>query len=102
MFFFTMIFVFSFLWCPVVLAADVDFIAGEYVSSDGKHTIDIGSDNTVLYDDTYSLKINDKTNGDTITGKIGTNNKSITFYQLNDSKIVTGPVVNYTYGGKTV
>ena len=91
----------TFVGCPEVFAAGVDFVAGEYVSSDGKHTIDIASDNTALYDDTYSLKVNDKTSGDTITGKIGTDNKSVTFYQLNDSKIANVAVISYTHAGVT-
>ena len=80
---------------------DIQLKAGAYTSSDG-HTITIASDRTVLYDGTYKLTISENAKGSTLTGKIGTNKKSVTFYQLNNSKIVSGAVVNYTHRGATV
>lgn len=90
-----------FIGTKQAFAATVDLQQGVYTSSDGKHVIKINSDNTITFDDTYTLKINKKNLGDTITGKIGSDNKSVTFYQLNNSKIVTGDVITYTHSGKS-
>ena len=99
---FILIFIFVyFIGIGSVYAADIDFEVGKYVSSDGKHSITISSDNTVKYDDTYSLTLNKKTNGDTITGKIGTNNISVTFYQLNSSSIILSTATSYSHDGST-
>ena len=79
----------------------VELTVGTYTSSDG-HTITVGEDNTVKYDDTYTLTATASDRGYVISGKIGTNNKAVTFYQLNDSKIVSGGVVSNTHSGRTV
>ena len=72
-----------------VSAAVLELKTGTYTSSDG-HSIVINPDKTVKYDDTYSLTLTEKDRGSVITGKIGNNNKAVTLYQLNDSKIVAG------------
>ena len=82
-----------------VSAAVVELKTGTYNSSDG-HTIVVNADKTVSYDGTYTLTLNEKDRGSTITGKVGTNNKAVTLYQLNDSKIVsTSGHVVYKHGG---
>ena len=74
----------------------LDLEVGVYNSNDG-HTITVNGDGTVLYDSTYSLTVTTSSNGYTLTGKIGTNNKAVTFYQINDTTLVSGGVVNYTH-----
>ena len=82
-----------------VSAAVVELKSGTYTSSDG-HTIVVNADKTVSYDGTYTLTLNEKDRGSTITGKIGTNNKAVTLYQLNDSKIVSANGhITYKHGG---
>ena len=82
-----------------VSAAVVELKAGTYTSSDG-HTIVVNADKTVSYDGTYTLTLNELDRGSTITGKIGTNNVSITLYQINDSKILTsGGHISYIHNG---
>lgn len=76
--------------------------AGVFTSADGIHTITVNTDGTVLYDSTYSLTFNQITTGNTLTGKLGTNKKSVTFYQLNNSTIVSGVAINYIHGGETI
>lgn len=74
---------------------------GTYSSNDG-HAITVNEDGTVLYDDTYSLTTTYYDNGNTITGKIGTNNKTVTFYQINATTFVLRDPINYTHNGSTV
>ena len=82
-----------------VSAAVVEQKAGTYTSSDG-HTLVVNADKTVSYDSTYALTLNEKDRGSTITGKIGTDNKAVTMYQLNDSKIVSANGhITYKHGG---
>ena len=82
-----------------VSAAVIELKSGTYTSSDG-HTIVVNADKTVSYDGTYTLTLNEKDRGSTITGKIGTNNKAVTLYQLNDSKIVSANGhITYKHGG---
>lgn len=82
-----------------VSAAVVEQKVGTYTSSDG-HTLVVNADKTVSYDSTYALTLNEKDRGSTITGKIGTDNKAVTMYQLNDSKIVSGNGhITYKHGG---
>ena len=82
-----------------VSAAVLELKTGTYTSSDG-HSIVINPDKTVKYDDTYSLTLTEKDRGSVITGKIGTNNKAVTLYQLNDSKLVTdNGHITYKHGG---
>ena len=73
-------------------------INGVYTSSDGK-TIKIEGNTTIVYEDTYSLTLKESNRGDTITGQIGTDKKSVTFYQLNDSTIMSDASVTYTHSG---
>lgn len=73
-------------------------INGVYTSSDGK-TVKIEGNTTIVYEDTYSLTLNESNRGDTITGQIGTDKKSVTFYQLNDSTIMSAASVTYTHSG---
>ena len=84
-----------------VSAAVVELKAGTYTSSDG-HTIVVNADKTVSYESTYALTLNEKDRGSTISGKVGTNNASISLYQLNDSNLITGGAISYVYGGSTV
>ena len=82
-----------------VSAAVIELKTGTYSSKDG-HTIVINADKTVSYDGTYNLTLTEKEKGSTITGKLGTDKKAVTMYQLNDSKIVTGNGhVTYKHGG---
>ena len=74
-----------------------DLVTGTYTSSDGKHNIVIGSDDSILYDGSYSLTLNQNEKGNTITGKIGTDNKSVIFYQLNGTSIISGTTISYTH-----
>ena len=78
-------------------AADIPLTVGTYTSSGDEHKIVINSDNTVKYDDNYALTIKASESGDTITGKIGTNNKAVTFYQLNESTLISSRVDAYTH-----
>lgn len=88
---------FSFMFFDDVSALSV----GTYNSNDG-HKITINEDNTILYDDTYSLTLTSSESGDTITGKIGSNNVSITFYELNDSNVVSTTNKTYTHNSNSV
>lgn len=74
---------------------------GTYQTSDGSHSITV-NDGTVLYDNNYSLTVNASNNGYTLTGKIGKNNKAVTFYQINASTLISGTVMNYTDASGTV
>lgn len=73
---------------------------GEYVSTDGKKII-VAEDNSILYENTYSLTTTSAPTGNTLSGKIGTNKKSATFYQLNSSTIVSETTVTYTHNSVT-
>lgn len=84
-----------------VFAAVVELKAGTYTSSDG-HTLVVNADKTVSYDSTYALTLNEKDRGSTVTGKVGTNNVSISLYQLNDSNMITADAISYVHGGTTV
>lgn len=75
---------------------------GVYETSGDEHKIEVKDDGTVLYDDTYSLTFNEVESGSTLIGKLGTDNKTVTFYQLNSSVLISGGVVSYTHGGGTV
>lgn len=75
-------------------------VSGEYVSTDGK-TLVINSNGTATYQGTYSLTVASSDTGHKITGKIGTDNKAATFYQLNETYFVSGPLVEYTHNSAT-
>lgn len=76
---------------------------GTYTSYDGK-LLTVNSDGTILYENTYSLTVNKSSRGNVITGKIGTNNKAVTLYQVNETTIVSGSSVSYgsSSGTKTL
>ncbi|MBQ7105173.1 MAG: hypothetical protein IJN90_04880 [Bacilli bacterium] len=74
---------------------------GTYTSKDG-HKIVVNEDNTIMYDDVYALTLNTSEKGSTLTGKLGTDKKSVTFYQVNETKIVSGAVMTYKHDGATV
>lgn len=80
---------------------DGELSVGTYTSYDN-HTITVNEDGTVLYDNTYKLTVTASDKGYTLTGKIGTNKKSVTFYQVNDSSIISNTTVNYTHNDATV
>ena len=70
--------------------------AGTYMSTNG-YVIVVGDDGTIKYDNTYSLTQNEYT----LTGKIGSDSKTVTFYKLNDSNIVSSTAVTYTHNSVT-
>lgn len=74
--------------------------SGEYTSIDGKKII-VNDDNTILYENSYSLTLTESSTGNTMSGKIGTNKKTASFYQLNDSTIVSDSTVQYTHNSTT-
>lgn len=76
----------------------LNLISGTYTSNDGK-TIKIDENSSVIYENTYSLSLAKSNRGSTITGKIGSDKKSVTFYQLNDSTIMSDASVTYTHSG---
>lgn len=80
---------------------DGELSVGTYTSFDN-HTITVNEDGTVLYDNTYKLTVTASDMGYTLTGKIGTNNKAVTFYQVNDSSIISNKTVYYTHNDSTV
>lgn len=82
-------------------AAGQDLQTGTYTTKEGQKII-VNGDGTVAYEGTYSLTVTANDKGDKLTGKIGTDNKSVTFYQLNNSKIVSPTAVNYKHAGATV
>lgn len=65
-----------------------DIGVGTYKTKDGK-TIVVGEDGTVKYAGEYALTVKENLMGNTLTGKIGTNKKSVTFYQINDSTFMS-------------
>ena len=67
---------------------------GEYLSKDG-HKIVVNEDNTIKYDDSYALTLANNVKGSTLTGKLGTDKKSATFYQINESNFISNVVVSY-------
>ena len=73
---------------------------GEYTSPDGKKLV-INEDQTATYQGAYSLTITQSDTGHIITGKVGTNNVSITLYQLSESSYVSSYVISYTHNGVT-
>lgn len=73
----------------------LNLIQGVYTSNDGK-TIKIDNSN-ILYENTYSLSLNKTNRGSTLTGKIGSDKKSVTFYQLNDSTLMIDTSVTYKH-----
>ena len=74
--------------------------SGEYKSTDGK-IIKVNDDKTIIYENSYALTTTENSNGNTISGKVGTNSKTANFYQLNDSVIISSARVNYTHNSKT-
>lgn len=79
----------------------VNLISGTYSSNDGK-TIKIENGTTILYENTYSLSLTTSNRGSTLTGKIGTDKKNVTLYQINDSTIMSDASVTYTNNGTSV
>lgn len=84
-----------------VAAASENFVPGTYLSSGEIHKIEIKEDNTVLYKDNYSLTINKNVKGSSLTGKIGTNAKNVTFFKINDTTLLSSERVTYTHNGQT-
>ena len=75
-------------------------LPGTYTSADGK-TITVAEDGTTKYLDTYTLTVTQASTGNVLSGKVGTNNKGATFYQINDHIIVSATTINYTHNGAT-
>ena len=78
----------------------IEQLPGTYTSTDGK-TITVAEDGTTKYLDTYTLTVTESATGNVISGKVGTNNKAATFYQLNNHMIVSSDVISYTHNGVT-
>ena len=81
-------------------ATAITQLPGTYTSTDGK-TITVASDGTTKYLDTYTLTVAEAATGNVLSGKVGTNNKTATLYQLNDHIIVSAATVNYTHNSAT-
>ena len=77
---------------------ELNLIPGTYTSNDGK-TIIIDEASNIKFENTYSLSLTKTNRGSTITGKIGSDKKSATFYQLNDSTIMSDVSVTYKHNG---
>ena len=78
----------------------IEQLPGTYTSADGK-TITVASDGTTKYIDTYTLTVTQASTGNVLSGKVGTNNKGATFYQINDHIIVSATTISYTYNDAT-
>lgn len=76
------------------------FTSGTYTSDDGKF-ITVDENGIVKYLNTYTLTVTESATGNKLSGKVGTNSKTATFYQLNDTTIVSSATINYTYNGVT-
>ena len=72
--------------CMMFAFSSISYAAtvGVYETVDGTHKIEVKEDNTILYDDTYSLTLTKADTGDKLSGKIGSNQKDVTLYELND------------------
>lgn len=81
-------------------ATAITQLPGTYTSIDGK-TITVTEDGTTKYLDTYALTVTEAATGNILSGNIGTNNKTVKFYQINDHIIVSGTTVTYTYNSAT-
>ncbi len=75
--------------------------AGTYLSSDN-HKVTVASDGTVTYDDLYTLTATLNSAGNKVSGKVGTNNKTLTLYEVNDSTFISGANVSYSDGTNTI
>ena len=75
---------------------ELKLIPGTYTSNDGKNII-IDESSNIKFENTYSLSLTKTNRGSTITGKIGSDKKSATFYQLNDSTIMSDVSVTYKH-----
>ena len=82
-------------------ATAITQLPGTYTSTDGK-TITVASDGTTKYLDTYTLTITEAATGNVLSGKVGTNNKTATLYQLNDKSLVSSTSMNYTTAEGTI
>ena len=82
-------------------ATAITQLPGTYTSTDGK-TITVAEDGTTKYLDTYTLTVTESATGNVLSGKVGTNNKAATFYQLNDKSLVSSTSMNYTTAEGTI
>lgn len=89
--------------CMLFAFSSISFAAtvGVYETADGAHTIEVKEDNTISYDNTYSLTLTNLDTGDKLSGKIGTDKQAVTFYELNDSTWVSYTTVKYTHNSVT-
>lgn len=78
-------------------------LPGTYTSEDGK-TLTINTDGTVLFENTWPLTVTKSARGNILKGNIGTTNKSLTLYQVNETTLVSSQTVTYgtTNGNKTI
>ena len=72
---------------------------GDFISPSG-HKITKTTEGILLYDDTYTLPLKTNARGNTISGKIGSNSKSISLYQLNKTTIVARGSTTYIHNSK--
>jgi len=90
-----------FISCTSLKVNALELSSGDYKSYDNKHTITIDSGGN-SYDNKYTLTLSKNDKGSKLTGKLGTDNKSVTFYQLNDSNIISKAAVTYKHDGVSV
>ena len=72
------------------------FAVGQYKTCDDVHTIEVKTDGTILFDDTYTLTASGSLGAYTLSGKLGTSNTSITFAQLNNHALISESHIKYT------
>ena len=90
-----------FILCASSKVNALELSSGDYKSYDNKHTITIDSGGN-SYDNKYTLTLSKNDKGSKLTGKLGTDNKTVTFYQLNDSKIINMSALTYLDNGSSV
>lgn len=73
--------------------------AGEiyFYNTDHQHRITIDTKGTILFDDSYALT----QTGTKLIGKVGTDNKAVTLYRLNDNAYILASAVTYTQNDET-
>lgn len=76
-------------------------VVGIY-NSISNHKIIKNADNTYTYDNLYNLTYKANAKGSTLTGKIGSNNKSITLYQINQTTFAVKSEINYLENNETM
>ena len=67
--------------CMLFAFSSISFAAtvGVYETVDESHTIEVKADNTISYDNTYSLTLTEVESGDKLSGKLERINKLLHF-----------------------